>query len=107
MIEEYVPLALYPVASASNSLLSQIGVFLALFAAMVQPVPPKPNASDFANDYKIYEQELEDDESDQVPDDVDDDRTHADEDAILREQVLVRAPPDGATARNQRNAGTE
>lgn len=61
MIEEYVPLALYPVASASNSLLAQIGVFLALFAAMVQPVPPKPNASDFLNDYKIYEQELEDD----------------------------------------------
>ena len=53
------------------------------------------------------QQELEDDEPDQVPDDVDDDRTHADEDAILREQVLVRAPPDGATARKQWNTGTE
>ena len=60
-----------------------------------------------AEDSAPVQQELEDDESDQVPDDVDDDRTHADEDAILREQVLVRAPPDGATARNQRNAGTE
>ena len=63
MIEEYVPLALYPVASASNSLLAQTGVFFALFAAMVQPVPPKPKAinPNYDNDLKIYEDELEND----------------------------------------------
>jgi MFS family permease len=63
MIEEYCPLALYPVASAANGLISQLGSFLALFSAMFQPVPPKPAAINpyYDTEYKIYEEELETD----------------------------------------------
>jgi hypothetical protein len=63
MIEEYCPLALYPVASAANGLISQLGSFLALFSAMFQPVPPKPAKINpyYDTEYKIYEEELETD----------------------------------------------
>jgi MFS family permease len=36
-IEEFVPLAIYPIASATNGLIGQLGTFLALFSAVVLP----------------------------------------------------------------------